>query len=261
MGKLPLTMKERQRVYLDILKELDRFCSENNIRYYIGCGTLIGAVRHKGFIPWDDDLDVFIPEPDYNRLVETYKSDDYEINTCFNNNAHTCVFGRLNNKKYYSLIGKYVDVGPGIDLYVIYGAPSDREEQIHHIKSIHEIVKLSRKLVLFRNGLARRNLWPYKTLDFGLMNLLLKKAVKRFRKYPFDKCDYIWPYGGGRLILKKELYGAPVRIQFEDGLFCAPQHYHEVLTAAYGDYMKLPPEDQRHPYHSGEFYLCEGKNN
>ena len=73
MEEQPLSLHERQMEYLRILKELDRYCTENGLRYYMGCGTLIGAVRHKGFIPWDDDLDVFMPRPDFMRLVRSYK--------------------------------------------------------------------------------------------------------------------------------------------------------------------------------------------
>ena len=86
------------------------------------------------------------------------------------------------------------------------------------------------------------------------MNKVLMKAEKEFAKYDFDSSEYIWPYGGGRLNMRKENYGTPVRLQFEDGFFMAPEHYHDVLTLAYGDYMTLPPEEKRHPYHSDIFY-------
>ena len=79
MENIPLTLRERQLEYLRILKELDRFCTENELIYYMGCGTLIGAVRHKGFIPWDDDLDVFMPRPDFIRFNEIYKSDCFSF--------------------------------------------------------------------------------------------------------------------------------------------------------------------------------------
>ena len=86
------------------------------------------------------------------------------------------------------------------------------------------------------------------------MNRILMKAEKEFEKYDFETCEYIWPYGGGHLNMKKENYGTPIRLPFEDGLFMAPEHYHEVLTLAYGDYMQLPPEEKRHPYHGGNYF-------
>lgn len=254
MEKEPLSLQEKREVYLGLLKELDRFCTQHKLRYYMACGTLIGAVRHKGFIPWDDDLDVFVPEPDFKKLSEIYKSDNFELVTCFNNKAHPFPFARLIDRRTYSTVGKFNYFGLGIDVYIIYGAPSSRIEQVKHMDRVFKYIKIKSFLFGGRQRLARNGLWPFKSLDFGILNFFVRKSVRELRKYGFDDCEYIWPYGGGRLNLKKVLYGTPTRIPFEDGLFCAPEHYHEVLTAGYGDYMKLPPEEKRVPYHGGRYY-------
>ena len=250
-----LTLRERQLEYLRILKELDRYCTENHLRYYMGCGTLIGAVRHKGFIPWDDDLDVFMPRPDYMRLVREYKSDDFTLHTIYNDKAHPYNFGRLCSNNVYSLIGHKKRFSFGIDVYVINGAPSTSEEQTRHKETTFVYIKRKSKLVAFRNSLVKRGLWPYKGLEFPLMNKVLMKAEKEFSKYDFETSEYIWPYGGGKLVMKKENYGTPIKLQFEDGLYNAPERFHDVLTLGYGNYMQLPPEEKRKPYHTGsEFY-------
>jgi len=254
MEEQPLSLHERQMEYLRILKELDRYCTENGLRYYMGCGTLIGAVRHKGFIPWDDDLDVFMPRPDFMRLVRSYKSDEWTLHSIYNDKSHPYNFGRLCSSRVYNLMGHRKLFSFGIDIYVISGAPTAREDQLRHMDETFVYINRKRKLVNFRNALAKRNLWPFKTLDFPLMNNILMKAEKEFEKYDFETCEYIWPYGGGHLNMKKENYGTPIRLPFEDGLFMAPEHYHEVLTLAYGDYMQLPPEEKRHPYHGGNFF-------
>lgn len=257
MEKQPLTLKEKQSVFLGILKELDRFCNEHSIRYYMGCGTLIGAVRHKGFIPWDDDLDVFMPWPDYMRFCDLFKSDKLEMHTHKNDMSHPYTFGLLCTKDVYSVSNGRKRYNCGIDIYVIYGAPSDKEEQEKHKKTVINIICRKRKLVRLRSWLANRGLWISKSLKFSPINNLIRKAVREFEKYDYEKCEYIWPYGGGRLNLKKELYGNPVKLQFEDGYFWAPAHYHEVLKAAYGDYMTPPPEEKRHPIHNAVFYRDE----
>lgn len=254
---LQLTLQEKRKVYLGILKELDRFCTQNNLRYYMACGTLIGAVRHKGFIPWDDDLDVFVPEPDFKKLSEIYSSNDFELITCFNNKAHPFPFARLIDKRTYSMCGKFKSFGLGIDVYIIYGAPSDREEQLKHMDDVFKYIKRKEFFHILRNILVRKGLWPFCNMEFSLLNHYVKKAVYEFRKYSFEDCEYIWPYGGGHLNLKKSLYGTPVRIPFEDGMFYAPEHWHEVLTAGYGDYMKLPPKEKRVTYHGGDYYWKE----
>lgn len=254
MEEQPLSLRERQLEYLRILKELDRYCTEKGLRYYMGCGTLLGAVRHKGFIPWDDDLDVFMPRPDYMRLVKEYHSVDYTLHTIYNDKAHAYNFGRLCSNHIYTPMGRKKDFSFGIDVYVINGAPSTREEQNKHKDDTQVYIRRKTKLLTFRNILAKRNLWPYKNLAFPLMNRELMKAEMEFAKYDFDSSEYIWPYGGGRLNMKKENYGTPIRLQFEDGMFLAPEHYHEVLTLGYGDYMQLPPEEKRIQSHASNFY-------
>lgn len=245
MNKQPLALKEKQQVYLGILKDLDKFCTEHNITYYMGCGTLLGAVRHKGYIPWDNDIDVFMPAPDFKRFSDEYHSSRYALHTCNNDLAHPFSFGLLCDTQLYTDFFGKKQYTCGIDIYIIHGAPSDRGEQIRHMDNVKRIIKRKNVILRFRNNLAKRGLWPFKTLNSRLMNNLLKKAEVEFAKYDYDNCEYIWPYGGGRLILRKELYGTPIRLPFEDGLFMAPEHYHEVLTAGYGDYMTPPPENER----------------
>ena len=254
MKNVELTLEEKRCVYLRLLKELDRYCTEHHLRYYMGCGTLIGAVRHKGFIPWDDDLDVFMPQPDFDILEQNYSSDHFELRTCQKHKDHPYTFARLTDLSTFSVLGKFISAGLGIDIYIIYGAPSDRTEQIKHMSKVLKYIHRKKNLLKLRNGLVKKNLWVSKSLDFPLMNKTLLYATKELRKYSFDDCNSIWPYGGGRLNLRKELYGNPVRLQFEDGMFYAPECYDEVLKAAYGDYMQLPPEDKRHPYHGGHYY-------
>ncbi len=259
MGKQLLTLRERQLEYLRILKELDRYCTANKLLYYIGCGTLIGAVRHKGFIPWDDDLDVFMPRPDYMRMVKEYNdSEDFSFHTIYNDKSHPYNFGRLCSHNVCSYFKGKPIFNFGIDVYVINGAPADRGDQLKLINDTFSYLKKAIGLRRVQNGLVRRNLWPFNSLNFSLMNKALFRVEHCFARYDFAASEYIWPYGGGRLIMKKENYGTPIRLQFEDGMFLAPEHYHEVLTLGYGDYMQLPPEEKRHPYHTGT--NCYWKN-
>lgn len=250
----PLNLKERQMEYLRILKELDQFCRSTGICYYIGCGTLIGAVRHQGFIPWDDDLDVFLPEPDFKRLCSEYSSDQYKLVTCFNDKSHSFPFGRLYDLSTYRSLGNIRTYGCGIDLYVIYGAPNDASSLKKHMSKIFRLLKVKNLFLRMRDALALRRLWPKRTLDSPIINFLLRKTIKLFECYGYDDSEKIWPFGGGRLIVDKELYGTPKLVKFEDSFFYAPEYYHEVLTAGYGDYMKLPPVEEQVPYHGDSFY-------
>lgn len=258
MEQKPLSLRERQLEYLRILKELDRYCTENGLRYYLGCGTLIGAVRHKGFIPWDDDLDVFMPRPDYMKFVNEYKSDSFSLHTIYNDKSHPYNFGRLCSGNVYQVFKKQHLLNFGIDVYVLSGAPSSRKDQVKLMNDAFVHLNRVKFLVKLRSALVKRNLWPFKSLEFPLMNRELFKAERVFERNAYETSDYIWTFGGGRLIVKKELYGTPIRLPFEDGSYYAPEHYHEVLVLGYGDYMQLPPEDQRKPYHGQNFFWVEG---
>lgn len=254
MENKPLSLREKQLEYLRILKELDRFCSENNLIYYMGCGTLIGAVRHKGFIPWDDDLDVFMPRPDFLRLCAEYHSNDFNFRNIRNDKSHPYNFGRLCSNDVYRIFKKQKLLNVGIDVYVINGAPSSKEEQTKLINDTFDHIKKAIFYNRVRNGLIRRGLWPFQNTEFCLLQKELFRAERCFERYDYEVSDYIWPYGGGKLIMPKKNYGTPVRMQFEDSFFLAPEHYHEVLTLGYGDYMQLPPVEKRIPYHQGLVY-------
>ena len=136
---------------------------------------------------------------------------------------------------------------------MINGAPSTHIEQQTLIKETFRHIKRKTALCRYCSILKKNNIRLYLLFEL-LMRRELRKAELKFSSFDFEKCEYIWPYGGGRLIMPKVNYGVPIRLPFEDGMFFAPEHFHEVLTLGYGDYMKLPPEDKRRPYHSGDFY-------
>lgn len=250
----PLTLRERQFEYLRILKELDRYCNVNHLTYYITCGTLIGAIRHKGFIPWDDDLDVMMPRPDFLRLCAEYQSNDFNFRNIRNDKSHSYNFGRLCSNRLYRLFKNKPIYNVGIDVYVINGAPSTSKEQCKLINDTFVHINRARFLIRVRSNLVRRGLWPFKNLNFELLNKELFSAERCFERYNYEESDFVWAFGGGKTIMKKELLETQIKLPFEDGLFLAPEHYHEVLSLSYGDYMQLPPEEMRHPYHGGNIY-------
>jgi len=254
LNSLPVSFRERQLEYLRLLKELDRYCTENDLSYFLSSGTLLGAVRHKGFIPWDDDLDVAMPRPDFLKFCQNYVSEEFNFRTIRNDKSHAHVFGRLCSNNIYRIVMDKPLYNVGIDVYVINGAPSSPDEQQKLIKDVRMHIKRANFLNRVRRNLVKRGLWPHQNLDFAWQNKELFKAEHCFERYDYETSEYVWPYGGDCWMPKKELYGNPVRLQFEDSFFKAPEHYHEILSLAYGDYMKLPPEEDRHPIHGGLIY-------
>ena len=245
--------KESQQLQYEMLTEFDKFCREHHLTYYLAYGTLLGAVRHGGFIPWDDDIDILMPQHDLYKFIEIYQSDKYSAINCRNNKEHNYGFGRLYHNGTFNQIGKHQGLGVFLDIYGLYGFPNNRKEQLIMIKKIKRYSCIKDILRRSCNFLARKGLWPHKHLDFPLLNMISRHHLKLLEKYDYNDADLVL-CAGDTIILPKELLGEPIDIQFERGIFWAPRKYDEILTRWYGNYMQLPPIEKRIPYHGGCFY-------
>lgn len=254
-----LGLKEIQQRELEIFKKFVEICEQYGIRYYLAGGTLLGAARHKGFIPWDDDIDVNMPREDYETLLshadEIGASGDYKL-----------VAGELGNLNYpfakiYDLhtnIRKLYDDDDTernlwIDIFPMDGLPDDE-------KKVEDI---------FRRTLTARKMLRLKMARSGEGKTALKKALKPLIKmllrpiddqklldyiintcqtYKIDDCSYMGGiangYGPQERVPKKP-YLKPVMMPFEDMTVSAPGCWDYYLKNLYGDYMQLPPEDKR----------------
>lgn len=132
-----LTLKDKQEIMLDIMLDIDKFCRENNIRYSLAYGTMLGAVRHKGFIPWDDDLDIFMLREDFERFIKTYPGERYHVlyNTRNENEFLATGYAKVHDpstvikgEKTHTKYGVFVDIFP------LDPVPADPEEQKRYIK-------------------------------------------------------------------------------------------------------------------------------
>jgi len=251
-----LTRDELRKVQLDMLKNLHLFCTKNNLTYYLAYGTLLGAVRHKGFIPWDDDVDIMMPYQDWLKLKNSYKDERYFVADSYTDIRHSLYFGRM----YDNCIGRQgfeKSLGVFIDIYCIYGLP---DSEYKGVKQMAQTCLMSRQRMQYmkiRNWFMYRHLWPTLHPRYSIItNLLCRKIQRHLSRYPSNNSKYVFAYGGEGLaeLFSPHLLGKPKLLLFEDSYFYVPEHYHEVLVISYGDYMQLPPEDQRHPYHGSETF-------
>ena len=248
-----LPNEEIKSILSQILFDFANYCEENNLRYTLAFGTLLGAVRHKGFIPWDDDIDVFMPRDDYNRLHELIKAkplksnyrlesllagnDDYPFAKIVDTNT------KIVNSKSSFLNHLWIDIFPldGIT-----------NKQAQHIGRLQRITTLWIRLM---GKAARKIEWcGLKTTAIILIAHIHptkyygKKLDAIAKRNKIEDCEYAADiaWGAAYKYLEKELYLNTCKLEFEGNLYNAPKDYDKVLKRIYGDtYMQLPPEDQR----------------
>lgn len=246
-----LSLKEVHEILLNILVDVDSFCRNNNIRYSLGGGTLLGAIRHKGFIPWDDDVDIMMPRPDYNRFVKNYNShsDVYECFS-FRNDEDVCfhdVYSKVHDRRTSCCQNgnQIIRFGVNIDVFPIDGMPTDEMRCEKYLWCVDKITSLHRfhyKPIL-SPGLFRKLIAHVIPLSISVMlsNIIIKK-------YSYLNSEYagaVTGYYGVKERHEKKVFEEYVQVQFEGYNLLVIKDYDIYLRQHYGDYMELPPEESR----------------
>lgn len=260
-NKKELTIEECKKISLDILVDVADFCEKNNLRYFLSVGTLLGAIRHKGFIPWDDDIDIMMPRPDYKKFIETYNNEYYKVCKPSSGMFYYAKVYDSRTEKYQINIDykKYKPIGVDIDVFPLDGIVND-EEIINRLYKkdclLETLLRLSNQPIFYRKN-------PIKCINriipriIGSKNLV-KMIEKNAQTYAYDSSDYVirmrWSPNGFTGALEKEIYDTEFA-DFEGRKFCIPKGYDKWLTRFFGNYMKLPPEEKRQPNHDCKCYL------
>ena len=258
-------LKLLQEIELENLRMLMEICEKNHLRYYLIGGSLLGAMRHKGFIPWDDDIDVGLPRPDYNRFVQIAKSylpEHMDVKTMTSDPNYKCYFTRLinNKKKIYWDHGQYTAViGVWMDVFPLDGLPENpllRKMQVFRVKLNKALYKFTQIDYVTTNR-TNRPLSERVLIRFAQITRVgrllnadrrLKKLDQALQRYDYDSSAYAWNFSGcygKREIVPHIQLGGSRTAQFEGMQVSIPEAAEDYLTSIYGDYMKLPPEDQR----------------
>lgn len=267
--------KEWNAKILDILKAFIHICDTHHLRYYCCAGTAIGAVRHHGMIPWDDDIDVIMPRPDYDRFIEIAQKEDfgkYEVVTPYNNERYPLYFSKLVDKSTTLIEEKERPcvIGLFIDIFPLDATDDDEEKakalQRKYVKVINRLNAISTRNSFgeYLALLSDKKTWgrfAIKTAGFFFRPILRRRLIQQMDElshlYDFDKAKNVQVYTGSyhyKEIFPKEWLGKGKEFPFEDTTVLLPEQADTYLRHFFGDYMQYPPVEQRVEKHL-RYYL------
>ncbi|MBQ9662842.1 MAG: LicD family protein [Oscillospiraceae bacterium] len=260
---VPMTTDEVRDTLLAILGFFTDFCNRNNLYYFLAGGTLLGAIRHKGFIPWDDDIDVFMPRPDYERMHDLIRtqgigSDRYVL-IGLRAGAGTWPFAKIIDLE-TRVEAEYVAEEQShlwIDIFPVDGLPSDPVLSDRHLQKAGFMKHLY--------GIATARLGHGKTVLHSMgkipVNLLLRvygagrlaqNIDAHAKKYSFVTSDFVgnvvWSVGNGERVAK-EVFSTRTQVEFCGRNFYGPAAWDRYLSSVYGNYMQLPPSEKQKSNH------------
>ncbi|MCQ2059543.1 MAG: LicD family protein [Bacteroidaceae bacterium] len=262
-------VSELRHIQMDILKYVDTVCRENGIKYSLAGGTLIGAVRHKGYIPWDDDIDIMLVRDEYEKLIDVLSKNYNDNSTPYRILTHS------KEKKYLYPFAKVIDTrtilrenlcgGMDLDIYIdifpMDSIPYDEgkpDKTINRIRCLYNILmikrlKYSTHRPVWKNltiTLSRLVLFP---ISYNcIINKIERKAVSFSNVKPCRRACLVWCYGNkGTSYSVHDIY---IELPFENEKFMVIADYHTYLSNVYGNYMELPSEDKQIPHHRFEAY-------
>lgn len=265
-------MTEEQLIVFKIFLEFKRICDKSKLRYFAIGGTCIGAVRHNGFIPWDDDLDVAMPYDDYTKFINIAKTElnpDFSLylpedHKCFFNNFFKIIDNNTTiiEKGFLNYPDRYT--GVFIDVMPIYGMPSSKKKQIIYSEKCNLYLTINIKIrepYRTDNSLLNKTAWIllYPLRFFKNYNRYIEKINNMFREIPFNNSDVV--LFGWRRYKKKPVLGTyqcilpyydfrdSIDMPFEKTTIKVPIEYDDYLSREFGNYMELPPVEKQKNCH------------
>lgn len=252
-----ITNEDLQRCELEILQSVATFCENQGLRYSIAYGSLIGAIRHKGFIPWDDDMDIVMPRKDYEIFLSTYKHDRFYIGSVEFDENWPYPFAKCIDDTI--ILDEHIrgckPIGAYIDIFPLDGLPNDKIE----IEKVYKRV-VSRWKILsigFRQARNKDVKNPIRiigryvrtTACYLFRKQIIRKMIESAKKYDYDSSEYVGNQTLGtyglRNALEKGKLGGSTQVTFEGRIYKAFQGYDYYLRHIYGDYMKIPDKEHQ----------------
>lgn len=271
MENKKMNLTQIQSVSLEVLKYVSDICEKLGLRYFLAYGTLIGAVRHHDFIPWDDDIDIHMPRNDYEKLLEYFKNNKHEYIEVLNDDTaknYPYIITRISDNRYRLNVINEKPYGLGIfiDIYPLDGVGNDKEKMINIVnnaKRLSSLIFLSTRKH-FHIGTTKGILkiiikFPAFIFAKIIGSKKLKTKINKYNNlYNYDESKFVscltWNGDGIKEVFEKKWFDEYEYMKFNKYQFRVPKYYDEILKKEYGNYMELPKEKDRIPHHLYDAY-------
>ena len=276
MTSIALTLKEIQQGSYQVLKSISQIFNENGWKWFLTYGTLIGAVRHKGIIPWDDDIDIMMPRPDYEAMKQLFIQNSASLyplklfdKATVRDYPH--LISRISDQRYHLVFDNEKDYGIGlfVDIYPLDGVGNDMDTAVnltHKTKMLSSLCFLTSRKKFATDNTESKLKMIIKRPAYIWARLMgnqhyIDKLNSLAQTYSYDDSKYVacvaWPvgkkYGRERDVFEKSLFDVKM-VPFEDGEFPAPKGYEKFLSITYGNYMTPPNDAGKKTHHTYQAY-------
>ena len=258
-----ISVNERRTILLNILSFFDKYCRQNGFHYSLACGTLLGAVRHKGFIPWDDDIDVYMLRSDYDKFKASYDEKQYTLQS-YDKTGFPIPYSKLSDERTVNIeangMDSFPDIGISMDIFPVDEVSENSDEfQKQYAKKYSLYKKCAAIAQKYAWNNVRSIMWKliYKyILSLDALNICKQIEENALGKDYLDSSLVFESIQGlgYKKPFKKEWFSSYVTLEFEGHHFNAMKGYKEYLTACYGNFMELPPVSKRVNHESVAYF-------
>ena len=262
-----MTLEELHNVGYALLEVFADYCRENGIKYSLAYGTVLGAARHKGFIPWDDDVDIFVPRPDYEKLIKLYEdSERYRLVSPERDSGYKHPFAKFIDCSTVFIESHGEDKGLGVwlDIFPLDGAPNEDKQQTKMMRYyrlrrilITQGFNVKNRKEYFKEGNVPKGVASCcigALSKFTSFEKVKKSMEKRGLEYPYRNCEYVaclWGPYGKKEVFPKQWIEDMALLKFGEHEYCVPGNYEDYLTGLYGSTWMEIPKDHGHPHGVG----------
>ena len=250
-------LEKIKQVEMEVMDYIVKICKKYNITYYLYFGSLLGAIRHKGFIPWDDDIDIVMKPDDYIKFLDVIKNEEndiYYFQDITNTKYYNCIFSKV--RKYHTTMVeeelKYMPFKKGInvDIFPMYRFPKSKLGKIRFMYR-YKLVSLLLNRDIKLGGIKGKIIYlVLHLIPRSLNNKIIIRKHNKMLKYNKDFDEY---FTDDHIFDKK--WFNPITVPFEDRKYVIPEEYDKILTVQFGDYMTLPPKEEQVGHGGGKILL------